>query len=557
MLKSLSIRDIILIQKLDLEFSDGLTVLTGETGASKSILLDSLSLALGGRGDTSLLRPGAKEASVTACFELPVSHPIGAVLSAQGYDFEGEVIIRRILGKDGRSRAFLNDTPVSIGFLKTVGDSLVEIHGQFASHRLLNPATHRETLDAYGNLGEKLTECRHAFNEWQYRKRERSDAEKTLLRAQEEEDFLRKSVADLEKVNPQADEEETLVARRTRLMNSEKIVTALGQAYHALSDDDTGGLKVLGGALSQLEKANELAGGDLENETNQLADALSSLSDITGTLEQIQEKWGDVSELPAIDDRLFTLRDLARKHQVSIAELPDLLQRFKKDLTQLELGADSLADLLKQEGQARLDYIGKAGELSQMRQEAAIRLDTAVEEELPALKLGKATFKTDLQKLDEADWTENGMDKVAFLVSTNKGMPLSPIHKIASGGELARFMLALKVNLSAADEIETLVFDEVDSGVGGNVADAVGARLKRLSQAHQVLVVTHSPQVAAYGGAHLKVQKEETADGVITLVSGLSGDSRQDEIARMLSGEKITKTALTMAGELLETCSKK
>ena len=361
----------------------------------------------------------------------------------------------------------------------------------------------------------------------------------------------------MEKLNPQADEEENLVTRRTRLMNAEKIVTALGQVYQSLSDEESGGLKILGKALSQLERIRDLAGDDLDSVTDQLSETLTSLSDVTATLEQIQEKWGDVSELPAIDDRLFALRDMARKHQVSISELPDLLGKFKKDLTQLELGEDSLVTLSKQEGQARLDYIAKAEELSKMRSAAAIRLDTAVEAELPALKLGKATFKTDIQKLDETDWTENGLDKVSFLVSTNKGMPLSPIHKIASGGELARFMLALKVNLSAADEIETLVFDEVDSGVGGSVADAVGARLKRLAKNHQVLVVTHSPQVAAYGQAHFKVEKTETPDGVLTSVSVLTGDTRQDEIARMLSGEKITKTAHTMAGELLDTCSKK
>ncbi|MBR6412917.1 MAG: DNA repair protein RecN [Alphaproteobacteria bacterium] len=557
MLKSLSIRDIVLIQKLDLEFSDGLTVLTGETGAGKSILLDSLSLALGARGDTALVRPGAKEASVTACFEFSVSHPVGALLSAQGYDFDGGLIIRRILGKDGRSRAFLNDTPVSVGFLKTIGDSLVEIHGQFASHKLLNPATHRETLDSYGNIGEKLIECRHAFEQWQYRIRERSDTEKALIRAKEEEDFLRKSVQDLEKLDPHVDEEEALVARRTRLMNSEKIVTALGSVYQSLSDEDSGSLKILGEALSQLERADDLSGGDLKKETAQLAEALTSISDLAQELEQIQEKWGDVSELPAIDDRLFALRDMARKHQVSISELPDLLDKFKKELTGLELGEDALTDLMKQEGQARLDYISKAEELSHLRTESAIRLDTAVEGELPALKLGKATFKTDIQKLNESEWMECGFDKVSFLVSTNKGMPLSPIHKIASGGELARFMLALKVNLSTADEIETLVFDEVDSGVGGAVADAVGARLKQLAHNHQVLVVTHSPQVAAYGGSHFKVQKEEKSEGVLTSVSVLFGDSRQEEIARMLSGEKITKTALTMAGELLDTCLKK
>jgi len=517
MLKSLAIRDVVLIQKLDLEFSDGLTVLTGETGAGKSILLDSLSLALGARGDTTLVRPGAKEASVTACFELPLSHPIGALLSGQGYDFEGELIVRRVLGKDGRSRAFLNDTPVSIGFLKTVGDLLVEIHGQFASHKLLNPATHRETLDAYGDLNNRLSDCRHAFQQWQYRKSERSDAEKTLLRAKEEEDYLRKSVADLEKLDPRPDEEEALIARRTRLMNSEKIVTALGRVYQSLADEDSGALKILGEALTQLERISDLAGGDLDTVTSSMNDAFSSLSDVTGSLEQIQEKWGDVSELPAIDDRLFALRDMARKHQVPISELPDLLGRLKKELTQLELGEDSLTDLLKQEGEARLDYIMKAEELSKMRLEAAGRLDTAVQNELPALKLGKATFKTDIQKLAESDWTENGMDKVAFLVSTNQGMPLSPIHKIASGGELARFMLALKVNLSAADDREsmcTAVGTDEQAVALRVIAGPVGSRGDMHQAAVTVLAVPGRDALADDAAAGILPDMDHLGPGV-------------------------------------------
>ena len=557
MLTALSIRNIILIDKLDLEFSDGLTVLTGETGAGKSILLDSLSLALGTRGDAALVRHGEKEASVTACFSVPMVHPVAAFLSANGYDFSGELIIRRLLGRDGRSRAFVNDTPVSIGFLKTIGDILVEIHGQFASHKLLNPATHLETLDSYGNLAEKRTKCRHAYQDWQYRKRERETAEQTLVQAKEEEAFLRTSVSDLEKLNPHSDEEETLTARRTNLMNSEKIVTALGHAYQAVSGEDRGGMHVLGEALSHLERANNWADGGLESLTEELSQAISLITDVSAELEKEQEKWGDVSELPAIDDRLFALRDMARKHQVSISELPNLLEKLRKQLTQLELGETAIVTLVKAEEKARLNYISCAEDLSTARLACAEQLDTAVSAELPALKLGKASFKTEVQKLPESDWSETGMNRVAFLVSTNKGMPLAPIHKVASGGELSRFMLALKVNLAGGDDIDTLVFDEVDSGIGGATADAVGARLKRLAQNHQVLVVTHSPQVAAYGSAHLTVHKTEDENRTFVMVETLKGESRQNEVARMLSGEKITRTAMQMAKELLETCSKK
>ena len=557
MLTGLSVRNIVLIDKLDLELSAGLTVFTGETGAGKSILLDSLALALGERSETGLVRHGEKEASVTARFSVPMSHPLGALLSIHGYDFSGEVILRRIVSRDGRSRAFINDEPVSIGFLKSVGDQLVEIHGQFASHKLLDPATHLGTLDSYGGLSELLSECRHAYRQWQYKRRERVEAERAFIQAKEEETFLKESVADLEKLNPLPDEEETLIARRSKLMNSEKIVTALNRAHELLSDEDVGGMKVVGQALSQVEQANHFSDDELSALVEQFSQSFSLLSDSLSEIEKEQEKWGDVSELPMIDDRLFSLRDMARKHQVSISELPDLLNQLKSKLDRLELGETAIDSMRIEEEKERSNYITVAEKLSGARAEAATRLDTAVGKELPALKLTKAEFKTEIRRLSEAEWTETGMDKVAFLVSTNKGMPLAPIHKIASGGELARFMLALKVNLASADNMDTLVFDEVDSGIGGGTAAAVGERLRRLADHHQVLVVTHSPQVAAYGQHHFAISKAEKEQSVLTTVSMLDTPGRQDEIARMLSGEKMTKTAMTMAKELLATCSKK
>ncbi|MBQ7413120.1 MAG: DNA repair protein RecN [Alphaproteobacteria bacterium] len=553
MLTRLSVRNIVLIDKLDLDFESGLTVFTGETGAGKSILLDALSLALGMRADSGLVRQGQKEASVTAVFSVPITHPAGILLTAHGYDFTGEIIVRRVITADGRSRAFMNDEPVSIGFLKNLGDNLVEIHGQFASHKLLDVSTHLNTLDTYASLSGPLSDCRHAFEHWQYQKRQRDRAEQSLLQAQKEESYLRESVRDLEKLNPQPNEEEILVTKRTRLMNSEKIVTALNTAYAILSDDENGCLASLGRAATQLNRANDLADNTLHSVSEQIDEAITTLSDSAATIEKEMEQWGDVSELSTIDDRLFALRDMARKHHVEIAELPDLQMRLKNQLTQLELGEESLISLRKVEEEARLSYITCAERLSSDRHQAAKQLDMAVNQELPALKLNKATFKTDIQKRDEANWSETGIDQVSFLVSTNKGTPLAPIHKIASGGELARFMLALKVNLAMADETETLIFDEVDSGVGGATAAAVGARLKRLATRNQVLVVTHSPQVAAFGQAHLTVHKAEQDGQVITSVSVLTADQRRDEIARMLSGEKITDTARTMATELLQT----
>ena len=557
MLTRLSVRQIVLIEKLDLDFNSGLTVFTGETGAGKSILLDSLSLALGARADVGLIRHGEKEASVTACFSLNMVDSVGILLAEHGISFDGDLILRRTLSADGRSHAFVNDEPVSIGFLRKLGDFLVEIHGQFASHRLLNPATHLDTLDMYGSLTDSHTNCRHAYQIWQYKKEERNTAEQALMQAQKEEEYLRHAVVDLEKLNPLPDEEEQLIQKRTALMNSEKIVTALNTAYAVLSDEDMGCIKRLGEVLKQLEHANAWADNSLSDISEQTSHALALIEDTAGTLEKNMEKWGNISELPEIDDRLFSLRDMARKHQVPISELPDLLVKLKEQLVCLEIGEAGLMTLRQEEEKSRLEYLACAEKLSKERLETAIRLDRAVSCELPSLKLSKAQFKTQIDRLPEELWNESGFDKVSFLVSTNKGTPLAPIHKIASGGELSRFMLALKVNLAMADDVGTLIFDEVDSGVGGATADSVGARLQQLAETHQVLVVTHSPQVAAYGQSHLTVRKEEKDSVVLTQVMHLTGQERTDEIARMLSGAEITQTACSMAQELLSTCSKK
>lgn len=557
MLNSLSIRNVVLIDTLDLELAGGLNVFTGETGAGKSILLDSLSLALGARADSGLVRHGCREAAVTAVFSVGLSHPAGVLLSAHGFDFDGGIILRRVVSNDGRSKAFINDQPVSVAFLKAVGDSLVEIHGQFASHRLLNPATHLETLDNYCGSIESQAACRRAFHHWQYKKKQRDEAERMLMCAKQEEEYLRSAIADLEQLHPEADEEERLVQRRTMLMNSEKIMAALNASYAILGDEATGADRQIGRALTQLERANQWADGSLDGVLETLGQAANLLADGLSALERETEKWGDVSELPQIDDRLFALRDRARRHQVTIAELPGVLVDFKKRLSCVEQGEEAIVALRKEEESARLDYITCAQKLSAERRAAAVKLDQAVKAELPALKLGKAVFQTELTDLAEDDWNESGMNRAAFLVSTNTGIPPAPIHKVASGGELARFMLALKANLAKSDQTGTLVFDEVDSGVGGATAAAVGDRLRRLADMCQVLVVTHSPQVAAFGQAHYTVRKDENATkGVVTRVEALTFGERLDELARMLSGEKMTQTARTMAQELLDTCSR-
>ena len=555
MLTHLSVRNVVLIDRLDLDFGPGLTVLTGETGAGKSILLDALSLALGMRADSGLVRAGQKEAAVTAAFTFPPTHPIADLLTEHGYGFDGDLIVRRTLSADGRSRAFVNDMPASVSFLKELGDRIVEIHGQFASHRLLNPATHLGTLDAYGRLLSLKDSVRQAYNRWHTCQTEREKAEQLLLQARQEETFLRESVQDLDRLNPEPDEEEQLVARRTALMNSEKILTSLGAASNLLSDEENGAVSVVNRALSELEHADTWAGGSLTDSTTRLGEALTLIEEVRAALDRAGEQWGDVAELPVIDDRLFALRDMARKHQVSIAELPTLKDRLADQLRCLESGEEALTDLRRTESEARQEYIDLATDLSQARHQAAEHLDHSVARELPTLKLNKAVFKTEIQSLPEDNWSETGTDSAIFLVSTNTGVPPAPIHKVVSGGELARFMLALKVNLAAADSTETLVFDEVDTGIGGATASAVGARLKQLAGTCQVLTVTHAPQVAAWGDTHLTVQKEEQDGAVTTAVRCLDEAARFEEIARMLSGATVTTTARTMAQELLKSAS--
>lgn len=559
MLTALSIRNVVLIEKLDLNFKKGLCVFTGETGAGKSILLDSLSLALGARADSALVRHGCDGLSVTAGFSVSLSHPVHQILVEHGLsvDNDDEIILKRMVSKEGKSRAFINDQPVSVALLKSVGDSLVEIHGQFASHHLLNPATHLGVLDAYGNLNDSDADCRRAYNMWQYKRSERDGAEQRLLQAQQEEAFLRDSIVDLRELNPVKGEEEQLSQKRATLMNGEKIIACLNGAYQLIADEGQGATHQIEQSLTQLNKANILSNDEFKEIETSVEQAAAALDDAVANLERATETFGDVSQLPEIDDRLFALRDMARKHHVGIDELPDLLGQFEQKLNSLEHGKDEVIALQKAEETARLEYIDCAGRLSVKRQETARKLDTNVAAELPDLKLSKASFLTQVTALPETQWNEKGMDKVTFLVSTNTGIPYAPIHKIASGGELARFMLALKVNLAAAEQIPTLIFDEVDTGIGGATADAVGQRLSRLADECQVLVVTHSPQVASYGENHYVVGKAEQDGKVVTNVRCVAKEEQLMEVARMLSGAEITQSGKQMAQELLNKSCKK
>ena len=558
MLTSLSIRNVVLIKELDLQLEKGLCIFTGETGAGKSVLMDSVALVLGEKTNTKLIRHGSEALSVTACFELPLSHKVFSLISEQGLLVDdNQIIIRRTISKDGKSKAFINNQLVSLGFLKTIGTELVEIHGQFSAHSLLDPETHRTVLDQYGKLDKELTACRHAFTQWTYKENQYEIALQNQKTAQENQDFITASLAELKTLKPLKGEEEKLTQQRTFLMNAEKTASFINQAYQVLTNEESGCLTQLNHIYRQLESANKLSQGQFDEIVKLLENAESSLIDVNALLEAQAESLNSENNLETIDNRLFALKDCARKHHVTVSELPELLEKFEDQLNGLEKADKNLITLQKEAEESRLEYLSCAEKLSAARLKTAEKLDKAVAEELPFLKLEKAKFQTCIEPLPEEKFGEMGKEKITFLVSTNAGAPFQPIHKIASGGELARFMLALKVNLAKTQQIPVLIFDEVDTGIGGAVADAVGQRLEELAQTCQVLVITHSPQVASYGVHHYSVQKTSQDNLTVTDVYSLDYDARLKEIARMLSGAKITQSALNAAAELLEKSCKK
>ncbi len=555
MLKELSIRNVILIDKLDLSFNDGLCVLTGETGAGKSILLDSLGLALGERGGASLIRSGEEKLSVSASFELPKGHPVWAVLDEyeieKDADDESRLNLRRVINADGKGKAFVNEQAINSTILRKIGDELVEVHGQFETHGLMNPVNHRSILDAYGKLGGLSSDCNKSYNKWHEIKKQRIAEEEMLSRSAVEEDYIRHVIDELEAFAPKEGEEKALSEERALLMNSEKLIDAVSGAYGAINSARVA--NVLVQAQGSLIKAVSMAEAQLNPIIESLERASIELSEATSMLEVCNSEFDlDPKKLEHTEERLFALRALARKHNVLGDDLLGVLKAYKARLDAIDNGTNNIAKLLKDEEQARLSYIENAQRLSDARKKSADALDKAVAKELPPLKLDKATFKTMVELVSENEWNSNGWDKVSFTVSTNVGAPQGPINKIASGGELARFMLALKVNLAQSATIPSLVFDEVDTGIGGATASAVGERLAKLGQNLQVLVITHSPQVASRGKQHLKVEKLSDAITTRTQVKELSKAERHEEIARMLSGETITDAARAAADDLLK-----
>ena len=551
MLTSLAIRDVVLIDRLDLTFSAGLSALTGETGAGKSILLDALGLALGWRGDSALVRPGAAQATVIASFEPDARHKVRALLAEQGVEADELLLLRRVLGADGRSRAFINDQPVSIGLLRRVGESLVEIHGQFESHGLLDPTSHRAALDAFGALESQAAavETRHAA--WRDALVAEAAERDQAARARDDEEALRHAATELDTLAPRIGEEAELAERRAFLGSREKLVEALNAALNDVAADK-GVDGALRSAQRHLARFAPMAMGRLDAAMAALERAAVEASEAIGQIQLLGRSLeSDAGALEAAEERLFALRALARKHHVKVDELPGLREEISRQLASLDDQGGKLAKLSAAASAARAAYVSAAAALSAARKDAASRLDKAIARELPPLKLEKAAFRTRLETLDEPDWGPHGMDRVAFEVATNPGAPPGPLAKIASGGELARFTLALKVVVARTGPPPTLIFDEVDSAIGGATAAAVGERLAILAQSLQVLVVTHSPQVAARAQHHWRVAKASARGVTATGVEILDAGERREEIARMLSGAKTTDAARAAADSLL------
>jgi DNA repair protein RecN (Recombination protein N) len=551
MLLGLTIRDVVLIDRLSLAFRPGLCVLTGETGAGKSILLDALGLALGRRAEAGLVRPGAEQALVSAEFVVGPNHPAAAILAEAGIatDLSGSIIVRRALGADGRSRGFVNDEPASIALLRALGDSLVEIQGQGEQHGLFDPATHRELLDALSDADTAALAA--AWRAWRDARKEAEEAARALAASRAEEDLLRHEHAELDALAPEEGEEDRLSARRLLLQNAERLGETIGEAIDEI-DGEGGALAALARALRRLTRAADRAQGLLdgalaaaERAATETEEALNALNAATQSLEI------DPRTLEQVEERLFALRALARKHSVSVADLPALREKIAERLALIDAGAETAIAWEKKAAALREEYVEAATSVAKAREKAAKRLDAAVAGELKPLRLDKARFRTVLTPLPESDWSEHGSERVHFEVATNPGAPFGPLARIASGGELSRFLLALKLVLAGVSSVPTLIFDEVDSGIGGAVAAAVGERLQRLGASLQVLVVTHSPQVAARGAHHWRVAKLDAQKSAITRVEELDPATRQEEIARMLSGSTITAEARAAAASLI------
>ena len=560
MLHQLSIRDVVLIDRVDLTFGPGLSAMTGETGAGKSILLDAFGLTLGARSDAGLVRKGAERASVTATFDSTVTADLNDILDEHGIDLEpGEdLILRRTVGTDGRSRAFVNDQSISIGLLRQIGDALVEIHGQFERFSLADPVVQRAALDAFGNLKNQRDKVAALHKTWKVAIQARDEAVSALSASQAEAEDLRSALEELDALNPVEGEETELSSRRLLLQNATRLIETFNGASEALTGDP-GAETSLQRAARLLERDNEIAGGRLSPVIAALDKANAELAEAVGELNSVAHAMdADPGELETVEERLFALYAAARRHGVTSDELPRIHAELAERLSAIDDRDSHLEQLAHAVENSRRAYCEAGEALSRARRKAATRLDKGIAAEMPPLKLENATLATRLDRLDESAWAEHGLDSVTFEVSTNPGTTPGPLGKIASGGELSRIMLALKVVLAGTSGTRTIVFDEVDTGIGGATAAAVGARLAELANTRadqQILVVTHSPQVAASAREHLRVQKLADVNSkegpTKTDVILLDTDQRREEIARMLAGAKVTDEARAAADRLM------
>ncbi|WP_122039256.1 DNA repair protein RecN [Asaia bogorensis] len=569
MLTHLSIRDVVLIERLDLPFHPGLTVLTGETGAGKSILLDSLGLALGDRASGGLVRAGADQAGVSACFDIPEGHPVHQLLAEQGIaldDPHEPLVLRRTVTADARSRAYVNDQPIGVGLLRRIAALLVEIQGQHDQMGLADQATHLDLLDAFGVDRSAREAVARAYRRWIELTAALAAAQSEMEATRREEDWLRQAVDDLSVLAPQEDEEEQLAALRIGLQQNERRGEAIAAALSELTPRDRRSATpaaALRNASRTLARLLPSPGDDPVAHSAQQAQAQEALEALEKAEEALAEAETLLSRLAAdadtdprlleeTEERLFALRAAGRKHGVAVNELAGLLSSLQARLEALDSGNARIDQLMAETQAAREVFAAEAEKLSQIRERAARRLETAVMAELKPVRLERAKFIVSLTPLAPEAWNLRGKEQASFLIAANPGQPPGPLAKVASGGELSRLMLALKVVLAERSAIPTLVFDEVDSGVGGATASSIGDRLHRVAQDVQVLVVTHSPQVAARGDQHLRISKRIRKDRTETLAEKLSAEERREEIARMLAGETITDAARTAADSLLE-----
>lgn len=553
MLTGLSIRDVVLIERLDLELGPGLTVLTGETGAGKSILLDALGLALGGRAERDLVRRGAERSVVAASFSLPADHPARRLLAEQGLapseEGAGEILLRRSLAADGKSRAFLDDAPVPSQILRRLGASLVAIHGQHDTHGLLDPAVQRAVLDAFAGAEGAVAATRAAWQAWRAAESRRRELAEAAARAEREAEELRRRAEELEALAPEPGEETRLAEVRARLQGRERLLGALEEG---LSGTEAARDR-LAQASRRLERVRALAESELAPALAALERAQVELDEAEAGLAALRRELATSDDsLEAIESRLFALRAAARKYRVPVEGLPELLEATRAELARLEDAGSGLAAAERAAAEAEAAFRAAATRLSGLRAAAAERLAAAVSNELAPLRLERARLEVALDPLPEADWGPEGAERVSFRVATNPGQTPGPLAKIASGGELSRLMLALEVVLARLDPTPTLIFDEIDTGIGGATADAVGERLARLGRDRQVLVVTHAPQVAARADRHLLVRKRIEGATARVEVELLDPSGRRQEIARMLAGAEITEAARAAAQSLLE-----